>query len=264
MTEETNVEETNVEETDWRDALPEDIRSDPNFSKYTSMESFAKGHLNAVSMLGKEPEFEVPENEDERNVFFNKLGRPETSDEYEFKSVEGMPEIMQPYVDARIKSYKELAHKVGLSSTQASTLHDWYMDGNLEAHKETQETAQSMQNESQAALEKEWGSAYDLNVTHARAALAEFASPELVEYLEQTKLGNNVEMIKAFFNVRKAMIGDAGIVGDGTAGITAAGADAQIKEIMARPEYWDSESQERPALVKKVHGLMQQLHPTEG
>ena len=46
------VETTLTTDDDWKSALPDDIRDNPNFAKYTSMESFAKGHLNAVSMLG--------------------------------------------------------------------------------------------------------------------------------------------------------------------------------------------------------------------
>ena len=34
---------TEVAPEDWKSALPEDIRDNPNFAKYTSMESFAKG-----------------------------------------------------------------------------------------------------------------------------------------------------------------------------------------------------------------------------
>jgi len=247
---------------DWKQALPEDIRDDANFSKYTSMESFAKGHLNAVSMLGKEVELKLPDNDDERNDFYNKLGRPEEPAGYEFKAQEGVPEELATYVEGRIEDFRQAAHKMGLSSSQASALHDWYMEGNKESSMAIGETVAATRKEGWDSLQKEWGEGYDRHMTAAKNALAEFGDEGLVTYLEETGLGDHPGLIKAFANAGLAIKGDT-VLEDGDSGDTPAALDGQIKEIMARNEYWDADSPERPALVRKVSDLMKRMHPNQ-
>ena len=251
-----------AEQADWKAGLPEDLRDNPNFSKYSSLESLAKGHINAVGMLGKTPELAVPDNDDERNEFYNKLGRPIAPDGYEFKDFE-TPENLKEYVDSRTDSYRQTAHGLGLSAEQAAGLHEWYMQGNIEGAQATIDTAAKMQADATTALKNEWGEAYNKNVTMAQRALAEFGDDQLVEYLEATGLGDNPAMVKAFAKIAEGMMGDA-FIEDGLTGDSPASIDADIKEIMARKEYWDADSPERPALVKKVADLMKRLHPEEG
>ena len=261
VVEEKTVVQVNPED-DWKQAIPEDIRDNPNCAKYSSMESFAKGHLNAVSMLGKEVELKLPENDDERYEFYNKLGRPETAEDYNFTAQEDVPEELKTYVEGRISDYREAAHKAGLSADQASALHDWYMDGNKENAAVILETTTQIQKEGFDALQKEWGEGYERHMTAAKNALAEFGDEGLVTYLEQTGLGDHPGLIKAFANAGLAIKGDT-MLEDGESGDTPAALDGQIKEIMGRNEYWDADSLERPALVRKVSDLMKKMHPDQ-
>lgn len=253
------VAANDTEVADWKTSIPEDIRDNPNFSKYTSMESFAKGHLNAISMLGKQPELKVPENDDERNEFYNKLGRPDEQSGYEFKSFE-VDEMMQDYVNGRVDSYKELSHSIGLSNAQAAAVHEWYMEGNAENAKTATEMSAATEKAGFDALKNEWGDAYDRHLNAAQNALAEFGGDELKTYLDQTGLGNNPDLIKAFFNIGKGMMGDT-FLEEGDTGKTPGALDGEIKEIMAMNAYWEADSPERPALVRKVSELMKQMHP---
>tara|TARA_R110002153_G_scaffold187360_3_gene340388 strand:- start:2536 stop:3378 length:843 start_codon:yes stop_codon:yes gene_type:complete len=248
-----------VSESDWKDSIPVDIRDNPNFAKYTSMESFAKGHLNAVSMLGKTPELKVPDNSDERSDFWNKLGRPEAPEGYEFKKHEA-PEGLQDYVDGRISSFRDMSHGIGLSSEQANAIHDWYMEGNSENASSIEEQRINAQKESFDTLKSEWGEAYDKHINFAKATLAEFGDESLVDYLEQTGLGNNASLLRAFSKIGQGMKGDAFLESSDTSESPAA-IDGQVKEIMAKPEYWNADSPERPALVRKVADLMERMHP---
>tara|TARA_X000001382_G_scaffold83599_1_gene59158 strand:+ start:5576 stop:6415 length:840 start_codon:yes stop_codon:yes gene_type:complete len=247
-------------ESDWKSSLPEDLRSNPNFAKYTSMESFAKGHLNAVSMLGKEPELKVPDNEDERAEFYNKLGRPATNEEYQFKSFE-VPDNLQEYVSHREQSFREVSHKIGLSSTQASELHEWYMQGNADTAKQAEEITAQNQKEGFNALKSDWGEAYDKNLQSSQFALSEFADEEFVEYLESTGLGDHPSMIKIFHKISEGMIGEGKLEAGNDGSSTPEQLDTEIKSIMANPDYWNENSLERPALVKKVQDLMSRKHP---
>jgi hypothetical protein len=134
------------------------------------------------------------------------------------------------------------------------------MDGNMDNSKKMAEQATLIQKKGFDALNTEWGEAYAGHLNAAKNALAEYGSEELVIYLEQTGLGDNPALIKAFANVGLGMKGESALV-VGESGDTPTAIDGQIKEIMAKNEYWDADSPERPALVRKVSDLMKRMHP---
>lgn len=72
----------------------------------------------AVKLPGKDA------TDEERAAFFNKLGRPEKEDGYELTVPKELPEDL-PYDGERAKSFKSIAHKLGLSAEQAKGVHDW-------------------------------------------------------------------------------------------------------------------------------------------
>jgi len=256
------IEESSNGSEDWKSSLPEDLRENPNFSKYSSMESFAKGHLNAVSMLGKEPEIKVPDNEDEKGEFYNKLGRPDTNEGYEFKSFD-VPENLQEYVSGREKSFREVSHKLGLSSTQASELHEWYMQGNSDTSREAEAAQNKSQQDGYDNLKSEWGEAYDKNIKSSQYALSEFADESFVQYLEDTGLGNHPSLVRAFHKIGLGMMGEDKLEAGNDVSSTPEQLDTEIKTVMANPDYWNESSLERPALVKKVQDLMKRKHPEQ-
>lgn len=73
---------------------------------------------NAIRVPGKDAKPEEVE------AYLNKLGRPETADKYELAPPEKLPEDL-PYDGERAKSFKDLAHKLGLTQQQAKSIHDW-------------------------------------------------------------------------------------------------------------------------------------------
>ena len=45
----------------WKEAIPEDLRNDPNISKFTELEALAKSYINATRMIGQD-KVAVPNN----------------------------------------------------------------------------------------------------------------------------------------------------------------------------------------------------------
>jgi len=107
-----------------------------------------------------------------------------------------------------------LAKELNLSQDQAQKLVD------LQA-KATAGTAQQLQ----AAIDKQadqWaadaksdkeygGDKFDENLAVSKAALDKFATPEFRAFLEQSKLGNHPEMLRAFYRIGQA-VGQDGFV----------------------------------------------------
>lgn len=247
---------------DWKGGLPEELRDHPSLKKYSSVENLAKGYINASSLLGKDKVVK-PNNDDEWNEFYNEMGRPEGPTGYKFTYDQEIPEELKEYTDGRVDAFKETAHKLGLTSEQADGLHRWYMEGNAENVTNLNKQAEEIQKQSENDLRQEWGNAFDQKVDQAQAALNEFGTPELVEYLEATRLGDNPHMVRTFAKIAESMMEDGALEGLQSDAKTPNQLDHEISTIMAKPEYWDPDSLERPGLISQVQDLMQQKHGTE-
>ena len=129
-TTEAPVQETQIEQPvptvakSWKEAIPEDLRNDPNISKFTELEALAKSYINATRMIGQD-KVAVPNNnstDDQWNEVYNKLGRPESPDKYKLE----VKSDVVPLDDGAIKSFAENAHKLGLNNKQAQGILEFY------------------------------------------------------------------------------------------------------------------------------------------
>ena len=101
----------------WKEAIPEELRNDPNIAKFTELESLAKSYVNATRMIGQD-KVAVPNNnstEDQWNEVYDKLGRPESADKYQLD----VKSDAVPLDESAIKSFAENAHQLGLNNKQA-------------------------------------------------------------------------------------------------------------------------------------------------
>lgn len=98
--------------------------------------------------------------QEERDAFYNKLGRPATPDAYEFKVPTDLPENL-PYDGERAATLKKDLHSLGLTSTQAAAIHDMYVNemvGSATGTVAAQQAAVAEQaNAATDALVKRWG-----------------------------------------------------------------------------------------------------------
>ena len=118
-----SVLQTDEISADWREALPEDLRDHQALRNISDVPTLAKTMIHAQSMVGAE-KIPVPgkwATDDDWNQVYAKLGRPEAADMYEFET--GEVELDQDFVN----TFREVAHKAGLSNRQAQELAGWYV-----------------------------------------------------------------------------------------------------------------------------------------
>ena len=163
-TEETK-QETQIEQPvptvakSWKEAIPEELRNDPNISKFTELEALAKSYVNATRMIGQD-KVAVPNNnstEDQWNEVYDKLGRPESADKYQLD----VKSDIVPLDEGAIKQFAENAHQLGLNNKQAQGILEFYknsMESSAQQSKIDNETAQA---NAEQELRKEWGSNYE-------------------------------------------------------------------------------------------------------
>ena len=254
-----NTKETQSAE-DWRSALHEDLRDNPTLSNFKDINSLAAAHVNLKSHLGRD-KIAKPVTSDDWNDVYNFLGRPESPDGYEVKLPDKIPEpIKAQFNDEALGNFRQKAHELGLNSEQASALVAWQaenLSGQFNALQEQQ--GQSIE-EGEKALRKEWGRGYDQNVKFAHKAFEEYGGEELAALMDQSGLGNNPAVLKAFANIAKSTMADKDLVGavEGAGRVlTPEEAQMEAKSIMSNPAYTDRRHPEHAGLVKKVQNLFE-------
>jgi len=262
-TTEAPVQETQIEQPvptvakSWKEAIPEDLRNDPNISKFTELEALAKSYINATRMIGQD-KVAVPNNnstDDQWNEVYNKLGRPESPDKYKLE----VKSDVVPLDDGAIKSFAENAHKLGLNNKQAQGILEFYkesMEGSIQQSRVDTETAQA---NTEAQLRKEWGRAFDDNIKKAGAVAKANMNPQILdmELKDGTRLGDHPEVIKGFANIANLLSEDK-LVGTESENVSQ-GVDYQseISKIVndRSGPYWNKSHPDHDKVVQQVFTL---------
>ena len=231
----------------------------PNFNKYKTVKAFVEGHESLISKLGTA--IEVPgegATQDQLDEFYNKLGRPETPDKYEFE--DKLPEGWE--IDTKLDAeYRELAHAIGLTAKQAQGLRTFYNSAVETAYNGNQKDVQTrlaQDHETNVGKIKEmWGGDYKAKTKIAMNTARGVLSQDTLDYLDATGLGNNATFVKDFYELSKRFSGDSmpigGDGGDGNKPMTIEIMESEAMKILRTPG-WEND----PALKRKYGELTQQ------
>jgi hypothetical protein len=245
----------------WRDSLPDELKNDSAISTYSDIAQLVKSHIHAQKMIGKD-KIPVPgegASEQDWETVFNKLGRPDSPDKYELKLPEGAPAD-----DPMIKGFKALAHKSGILPKQAQAVMGWMVEANQNAAKAM---AAQRDNELQngiATLKREWGPAFDRELSRAERAVTEFGGQQLHEVLKNEHIPMDVRfaLTRAFAKAGAALKEDAFAGGGngGQMGNTPAEMKAKVEELMATDAYRNANHAGHKTAVDQVSRLFQAMH----
>jgi hypothetical protein len=269
----------------WRESLPEDLRESGSLRDIPDIATLAKAYTDAQSYIGgsiripgddaseeswsdfADKIFEidgidfVPGEDaeaEEWEDFYDRLGRPQEPSGYQIEREEGTGE--NPEVEVAVL---DLAHSLGLNNQQASGLINWMNRGSGQA----EENFQASQAESLSVLKDEWGQAFDNKLQDAKAALHVYGDDDLVNELNATGLGNNVQLIRAFAEIGRGFSEDSAIDagGNSSMGMTPDEARSQIDEIQGNPAhaYFDDANPGHQAAVERMQGLYQSAYVSD-
>ena len=102
---------------------------------------------------------------DQRDTFYNKLGRPESVDGYSFKLAPGSD-------TGRLDAMRSKAHELGITDAQFSGLANADMEYLGAMQQSMADDAVISRADAEAQLKKEWGAAYELKVASIDVAAA--------------------------------------------------------------------------------------------
>lgn len=262
MTEENN-EQAGGEAT-WRDSLPDDLKGHSALEGINDIPGLAKQYVHAQSMIGGDRVVKPGENAtpEQMNEYYNALGRPVEANGYELKTPEG--------IDAKLgEDFAALAHKHGLSKTQAIGLFEDYTNGLQEGQVAHQATIAEKQEAGLAKMKEMWGAEADENLAIAKRALKIYGDEdgEFLNFLNESDLGNDPRMLQMFHKIGLQSAEDvaksSGALSMGTK--SAEDASAEISRMNMDPEVLavmaDSKHPQHSFMEAKLAKLYEVAYP---
>ena len=247
-------------EKEFKSLIPEEYKEEKALSNFNNMEDLLKSYLHAQKMVGAN-KIAVPNKmatEDDWKEVFKKLGAPEKPDDYKysFKEDEINPE--------QLKSFNETAHKLGLLPKQAENLIKFYQEMNSVGEQSKLQTAQAKQLEAESLLKKEFGAEYGKRLDQAKRLASETFGKELLNNTilqDGSRLGDNVEIIRAFTMLADKLSEDEIVKGDDVGYMTAGQIEKEISQLTEEGSaYWNKNHPNHRKAVEEVYKLRQQLN----
>jgi len=241
---------------DWRSNIPEEIRGHKSLQHINDVGALAKSYVHAQSMIGAD-KVVVPGKSatpDEWNEFYARLGRPESPDAYELPQQEGAE--VNPDMS---NWYKQMAHEIGLNSTQAAKLYESYNQFISNFQESTAVDHEMHVREVETNLRREFGQAFDDRMALGNGVVEQFGASDLmeVELADGTLLGDNPDVIRMMSNIgvfMKERLGEDTLEGIKTnGGLTPEQARDKLSELTASSSpYWDSRHPEHDWYVQEA------------
>ena len=254
----TETEQT--KEVNFKDLIPENFREEKSLENFNNMEDFVKSYLHAQKMVGAD-KIPVPNKhstDEDWNEVFKRLGAPSSPDDYKYNFKD------QEMDSGQVQEFNKTAHKLGLLPKQAEGLIKFYneMNGNIAANQE--EAAAQAQLNVETELRKEFGPQFNKRLDQAKRLAVNSLGQDFLEntYLKDgSRLGDNLNVIKAFSDLADKLSEDPIIQGDGTSYMTAKDIEKEITELTQEGSaYWDKNHINHQKAVDEVLKLREMLN----
>ena len=247
-------------EVNFKDLIPENFREEKSLENFNNMEDFVKSYLHAQKMVGAD-KIPVPNKhstDEDWNEVFKRLGAPSSPDDYKYDFKD------QEMDSGQVQEFNKTAHKLGLLPKQAEGLIKFYneMNGNIAANQE--EAAAQAQLNVETELRKEFGPQFNKRLDQAKRLAVNSLGQDFLEntYLKDgSRLGDNLQVIKAFSDLADKLSEDPIIQGDGSSYMTAKDIEKEITELTQEGSaYWDKTHINHQKSVDEVLKLREMLN----
>ena len=244
----------------FKEIIPEKYKDEKALANFTTVDDFVKSYLSAQRLVGAN-KVAIPNkmatDEDWEEVY-SKLGRPAKPEDYKYSFSE--EEINQD----QLKNFNETAHRIGLLPKQAERIIKFYNEMNTQAEVDNQKAFEVKQTEAMADLKKEFGPTYTKRLDQAKKLATETLGNEMLNNTvlkDGTRLGDSVEVIKAFSMLADKLSEDEIIKGEGSSYQTASEIEKEISELTEDGSpYWQKTHPNHAKTVDRVFKLREQLN----
>lgn len=247
-------------EVNFRDLIPENFREEKALDNFNNMEDFVKSYLHAQKLVGAD-KIPVPNKhatEEDWNEVFKRLGAPSDPNDYKY-------DLKDQEMDSQaVQEFNKTAHRLGLLPKQAEGLIKFYNEMNVNNAASQEEAAAQAQMNVEAELKKEFGPQFNKRLDQAKRLAVNSLGQDFLEntYLKDgSRLGDNLNVIKAFSDLADKLSEDPIIQGDGTSYMTAKDIEKEITELTQEGSaYWDKNHINHQKAVDEVLKLREMLN----
>lgn len=244
-------------EEGWLKGVEETLAQDPSIQSIQDMNNLVKSYVNAQKLIGRD-KIPVPDehaSDEDWQGIYDKLGRPKREN---YKVSFGEDEYGEDFQ----KGFMDVAHQNGLLPHQAQKVFDYWNSQIKEANDLHTNESTARANEEQGKLRAEWGAGYDKELETAKVALRQFASDDQINYLRESGLGNDPQLIRLFNAIGKSLNEDTfNRATTQHLGMTKDEANEKLSSIMGNPDhpYWKGNHPGHSNAVKEVSKLHEVL-----
>ena len=257
----TSVLSTEEQPSDnFQNLIPDEYKDNKALANFNNMGDFVKSYISAQKIVGAD-KIPIPNKystEDDWKVVFSKLGAPEKPEDYKYNFKEG--EVDQEL----IKSFNQQAHKLGLLPTQAESLIKYYNDLNENNNITNEQNADETRLQTETELKKEFGPQFNKRIDQAKRLASSTLGNEFLNntFLQDgTRLGDNLQVVKAFSNLAEKLSEDEVVKGDSSSYMTANDIEKEIASLTEEGSaYWDKQHINHAKTVDEVYKLRQTLN----
>ena len=240
--------------------MPAGLRDEPSLKTFDSVDKLAKSYVNAVKMIGGNPDnlISLPQEGETWDHIYEKLGKPSSPENYDFGDDDG-----------ELDGFREFAHNTNLTQDQANAFLNLYGDIQEAEENHTQESIKQLEVDTSIQLQKEWGKNFDAKMDYAKRAFAQFATPELSKMMDESGMGNNPEVIRAFSKIGEMMGEESLVVGTGlgTNQLSPQQAQEEINALYRDKDfskaYRDNKDPGHKSAMKKMDRLFKSAYPSK-
>ena len=257
---------TGDEGNEFLNQIPEGYRDREYLKGIDSMDKFVEQFDNAQKLIGKKtvgvpgPDSSI----DEWNEFYNKMGRPEAPDAYEFKD---LPEMPDGYgrTEEETAQMKKIFHEAGLTAEQANRVLKSADEAALNAYNANKENAdklaESRNQEFLDAMDKYFGDQKNDAIAITETMLKQYV-PKGMEGLVQGLDDNSMLVLSAVMQgVHKAGRTEDSIKKDvdSVPDQSPESLRETARKLMMSPEFRDEFHPNHEATQKRVRELYQKI-----
>ena len=247
-------------EVNFKDLIPESFREEKALDNFNNMEDFVKSYLHAQKLVGAD-KIPVPNKhatEEDWNEVFKRLGAPSDPNDYKY-------DLKDQEMDSQaVQEFNKTAHRLGLLPKQAEGLIKFYNEMNVNNAASQEEAAAQAQMNVEVELKKEFGPQFNKRLDQAKRLAVNSLGQDFLEntYLKDgSRLGDNLNVIKAFSDLADKLSEDPIIQGDGTSYMTAKDIEKEITELTQEGSaYWDKNHINHQKAVDEVLKLREMLN----
>ena len=248
----------------FKDHLAPEFKEHTALKDISDLDGMAKSYISAQEMIGQQ-RLPMPTTEAspaEWSQFYDSVGRPlgDAGKGYEF-DVSTIPEGFEKN-DQMEDFFRKSMHDAGLSQKQAQHMYKSYNEFTGQFQEQQVKTTADNEKAWDTQIRQDFGLAYTDQIEAAKTAIEEFGTPELKNYLDESRLGNHPEMIKFAANVGSQILetssqGKAGRKGKSV--LTPDQAKSEIAQLHGNPSFMEAYNGSGPSHEEAIK-RMQELH----